>query len=69
MARKKNVQKIHDEITRLQQELESVRQAEAERLGSLAVKAGLSDIDVSDKELLAALKEVAARFQSESASA
>ena len=69
MARKKNVQKIHDEITRLQQELESVRQAEAERLGSLAVKAGLSDIDVSDKELLAALKEVAARFQLESASA
>lgn len=63
MARKKNVQRIQDEIARLQGELDAHRKAESERLGDLAVKAGLADIEVTDRELLTALKAVAAKFQ------
>ena len=63
MARKKNVQRIQDEIARLQGELETHRKAESERLGDLAVKAGLADIEVADRELLSELKAVAAKFQ------
>lgn len=63
MARKKNVQRIQDEIARLQGELDAHRKAESERLGDLAVKAGLADIEVADRELLSALKAVAAKFQ------
>lgn len=66
MARKKNVQRIQDEITRLQGELDAHRKAEGERLGDLAVKAGLADIEVPDRELLSELKAVAAKFQSPS---
>jgi hypothetical protein len=47
----------------LQERLEAEREKEAERLGSLAVKAGLADIEISDRDLLKALKEVADRFQ------
>lgn len=63
MARKKNVQRIQDEIARLQGELEAHRKAESERLGDLAVKAGLADIEVADRDLLSELKAVAAKFQ------
>lgn len=63
MARKRNVQRIQDEIARLQGELEAHRKAESERLGDLAVKAGLADIEIADRDLLSALKAVAAKFQ------
>lgn len=58
------VSKIQEEIARLQERLEEERSKEAERLGSIAVKAGLADLEISDRDLLKALKEVAARFQS-----
>ncbi|QOF75227.1 conjugal transfer protein (plasmid) [Aminobacter sp. SR38] len=63
MARTSKVSKIQDEIARLQQQLDAERAKEADRLGNLAVKAGLADLDVSDRDLLKALKEVADRFQ------
>ncbi|MCR5943864.1 hypothetical protein CWE02_23025 [Brucella pituitosa] len=63
VARTSKVSKIQDEIARLQQQLDAERAKEAERLGSLAVKAGLADVEVSDRDLLKALKEVAERFQ------
>jgi hypothetical protein len=63
VARKKNVTKILDDIARLKNELEEVRQKEAGRLGEIAVKAGLSDLEISDRDLLTAFREVAARFQ------
>ncbi|WP_085044130.1 TraC family protein [Ensifer aridi] len=63
MARTSKVSKIQEEIAKLQAQLDEVRAKEAERLGNLAVKAGLSDIDVSDRELIKALKEVADRFR------
>lgn len=64
MAKVSRVSKIQEEIARLQERLEEERSKEAERLGSIAVKAGLADLEISDRELLKALKEVAARFQS-----
>jgi hypothetical protein len=67
MVRKKNVARIMDEMTRLQSQLDEVRQHEAGRLGDLAVKAGLSDLDISDRDLLTAFKEIAARFQNQPA--
>jgi hypothetical protein len=63
VARTSKVSKIQDEIARLQQQLDAERAKEADRLGNLAVKAGLADLDVSDRDLLKALKEVADRFQ------
>lgn len=63
MARTSKVSKIQDEIARLQQQLDAERAKEADRLGNLAVKAGLADVDVSDRDLLKALKDVADRFQ------
>lgn len=64
MAKVSRVSKIQEEIARLQERLEEERSKEAERLGSIAVKAGLADLEISDRDLLKALKEVAARFQS-----
>lgn len=64
MAKVSRVSKIQEEIARLQERLEEERSKEAERLGSIAVKAGLADLEISDRELLKALKEVAAQFQS-----
>lgn len=63
MAKSSKVSKIQEEIAKLQERLEAERVKEAERLGSLAVKAGLADIEISDRELLKALKAVADRFQ------
>lgn len=63
MARTSKVTKIQEEIAKLQAQLDEVRAKEADRLGNLAVKAGLSDIEVSDRDLLKALKEVADRFR------
>ncbi|MBK0024380.1 conjugal transfer protein [Ochrobactrum sp. S46] len=63
MAKSSKVSKIQEEIAKLQERLEAERGKEAERLGSLAVKAGLADIEISDRDLLKALKEVADRFQ------
>ncbi|WP_245489883.1 MULTISPECIES: TraC family protein [unclassified Mesorhizobium] len=63
MARITKVSKIQEEIAKLQEQLKAAQAKEAERLGDLAVKAGLSDLDVSDRDLLKALKEVADRFR------
>jgi len=63
MAKSSKVSKIQEEIAKLQERLEAERGKEAERLGSLAGKAGLADIEISDRDLLKALKEVADRFQ------
>lgn len=50
------------EMEALKIELKESQSREAERLGSLAVKAGLHMIDASDTDLIQALREVAARF-------
>lgn len=60
---KKPSSKIREEIGRLQDRLKQVETREAERLGRLALKAGLGEIDVEDSELVSVFGEVAARFR------
>ncbi len=67
MARKaKTPAQIKAEMERLKQELKEAEAKEAERLGALAIKAGLHEIEASDADLIKAMKEVASRFQSAS---
>jgi hypothetical protein len=60
---KKPASKIREEITRLQDQLKQAETREAERIGRLALKAGLGEVEVEDIELVAALEEVAVRFR------
>lgn len=65
MAKKpKSPAEIRAQMDALKNELKEAEAREAERLGGLAVKAGLHEVDVNDADLVQALKEVAARFQS-----
>lgn len=66
MARKPLNQKKSEAIAKLEAakaEIEKIERAEAERIGKLAIKAGLTDIDITDVQLLKAFKDIAARFQ------
>ena len=60
---KKPSSKIREEIGRLQEQLRQAETREAERIGRLALKAGLGDIEVEDGELVKVFEEVAARFR------
>jgi len=55
--------KIREEISRLQEQLKAAETREAERIGRLALKAGLGDIEIEDNDLITALEEVATRFR------
>lgn len=55
--------KIREEISRLQEQLKAAETREAERIGRLALKAGLGDIEIADNDLITALEEVATRFR------
>lgn len=61
--RSKTPAQIKAEIDRLNGELAQAEAREGERIGSIAVKAGLHEIDVSDADLLQAFRDVAARFR------
>jgi hypothetical protein len=60
---KKPSSKIREEIGRLQEQLRQAETREAERIGRLALKAGVGDLEVADGELVTAFEEVAARFR------
>jgi len=60
---KKPSSKIREEITRLQEQLRQAETREAERVGRIALKAGLGEIEVDETELQAAFEEVAKRFR------
>lgn len=60
---KKPSSKIREEIGRLQEQLRQAETREAERIGRLALKAGLGEVGIEDSELVAALEDVAARFR------
>lgn len=64
---KKPSSKIKEEIGRLQEQLKQAETREAERIGRLALKAGLGDIEVEDGQLVTAFGEVAAKFRKGSA--
>lgn len=55
--------KIRDEIARLQEQLKIAETREAERIGRIALKAGLGEIEVDEAELQAAFEDLANRFR------
>jgi hypothetical protein len=59
---KKPSSKIREEIIRLQEQLRQAETREAERIGRIALKAGLGEVEVDETELQAALEDVAKRF-------
>ena len=62
---KKPTAKIREEIARLQEQLKQAETRDAERIGRIALRAGLGEIEIDEAELLAAFEEVAARFRGE----
>ena len=60
---KKASSKIRDEIARLQEQLKIAETREAERIGRIALKAGLGEIEVDEAELQAAFEDLAKRFR------
>lgn len=60
---KKPSSKIREEIARLQEQLKSAETREAERIGRLALKAGLGESEIDESELQTAFEEIAGRFR------
>jgi hypothetical protein len=60
---KKPSSKIREEITKLQDQLRQAETREAERIGRIALKAGLGEIEIDEAELQAAFEDVAKRFR------
>ena len=52
------------ELDRIKNELAKIEDRAAERLGKIAVRAGIADLDVSDELLAKEFAAVAAKFQS-----
>jgi hypothetical protein len=60
---KKPSSRIREEIGRLQEQLKHAETREAERIGRLALRAGLGDSDIEDGALIAAFENIAERFR------
>jgi hypothetical protein len=60
---KKPSSKIREEIAKLQDQLKLAETREAERIGRIALKAGLGDFEIDETELQAAFEDVAKRFR------
>ena len=55
--------KIKEDIARLQEQLKVAESREAERIGRLALKAGLGEIEIDDAKLVQAFEDLAKRFR------
>lgn len=62
---KKPSSKIREEIARLQEQLKAAETREAERIGRIALKAGLGDIEIDEEALFAAFEGLTGRFRRE----
>ncbi|MCK1345161.1 MULTISPECIES: conjugal transfer protein TraC [unclassified Bradyrhizobium] len=60
---KKPSRQIRDEIARLQDQLKQAETREAERIGRIALKAGMGEIEIEEGALLSAFEEIAGRFR------
>ncbi|NKM22755.1 TraC family protein [Rhizobium laguerreae] len=60
---KKPSAKIRDEIAKLQEQLKIAETREAERIGRIALKAGLGNIEIDEAELQAAFEQLTKRFR------
>jgi uncharacterized protein YjbI with pentapeptide repeats len=61
--RSKTPAQIKAEMAQLSAELKQAEAREGERIGAIAIKAGLHEIDLSDADLTQAFKDIAARFR------
>ena len=59
---KKPASKIRAEIARLQEQLRHAETREAERIGRIALKAGLGEIEIDEAELQTTFEDLAKRF-------
>lgn len=66
---KKPTAKIREEIARLQEKLKEAETRDAERLGRIALRAGLGEIEIEEADLLPAFEEVAGRFRGDTKTA
>lgn len=55
--------KIREEIAQLQEQLKAAETREAERIGRLALKAGLGELEIEDDDLVTAFEEIAQKFR------
>ncbi|MFN7024795.1 MAG: TraC family protein [Pseudorhizobium sp.] len=62
---KRSSSRIREEIERLQEQLKQAEHKEAERIGRLALKAGLGDLVIQENELSAAFQDLASQFRGE----
>ena len=60
---KKPSSKIREEIARLQEQLKHAETREAERIGRVALRAGLGEIEIEEPELQVAFEELAKRIR------
>ncbi|WP_458385690.1 conjugal transfer protein TraC [Rhizobium pisi] len=60
---KKPSSKIRGEIAKLQEQLKLAETREAERIGRIALKAGLGEIEIDEAELQAAFEQLTKRFR------
>ena len=60
---KKPSSKIRENSARLQEQLKQAETREAERLGRLALKAGIGDFEIDESDLQSAFEDVAIRFR------
>ena len=63
MARRRNRAEILADIEGLKRQLAESEEREERRIGKIANKAGLLDVEVSDEELTQAFSDLAARFR------
>lgn len=60
---KKPSSKIREEIARLQDQLKAAETREAERIGRVALRAGIGEIEIDETDLQTAFEEIAGRFR------
>lgn len=60
---KKPSSKIRDEIAKLQEQLKQAETREAERIGRIALKAGLGEMEIEEAVLQAAFENLAKDFR------
>ncbi len=60
---KKPSSRIKEEIAKLKEQLKAAETREAERIGRIALKAGLGEIEIDDAKLVEALEDLARRFR------
>jgi hypothetical protein len=60
---KKPSSRIRQEIAKLQDQLKAAETREAERIGRIALKAGIGDIEIDETHLQEAFEELGRRFR------